>query len=32
VPTLSIISANGQQIESLNFQLGVLEPNATRWT
>jgi hypothetical protein len=32
VPTLSVISASGQQIESLNFQLGVLEPNATRWT
>ena len=32
VPTLSIISANGQQIESLNFQLGILEPGATDWT
>jgi len=31
VPTLSIISANGQQIESLNFQLGVLEPGSTEW-
>ena len=32
VPTLSIISARGQRIESLNFQLGILEPGSTDWT
>jgi hypothetical protein len=32
IPTLSILSANGQRLESLNFQLGVLEPNSTDWT
>jgi hypothetical protein len=32
VPTLSIVSGNGQRVESLNFQFGVLEPNATEWT
>jgi hypothetical protein len=32
VPTLSIVSANGQRIESLNYQLGVLEPDAKGWT
>jgi hypothetical protein len=31
VPTLSIIVANGQQVESLNFQLGVLEKDSARW-
>lgn len=32
VPTLSILSANGERLESLNFQLGILEPNSTDWT
>ena len=32
VPTLSIISGNGQRSESLNFQLGVLDPGSTEWT
>jgi hypothetical protein len=32
IPTLSILSTNGQRRESLNFQLGVLEPNSTDWT
>jgi hypothetical protein len=32
VPTLSIISANAQRFESLNFQLGILEPGSTEWT
>ena len=31
VPTLSIITANGQRVESLNFQLGILEPGASEW-
>jgi hypothetical protein len=31
VPTLSIIVANGQQVESLNFQLGVLEKDSSQW-
>lgn len=31
VPTLSVIVANGQRVESLNFQLGVLERDATQW-
>jgi hypothetical protein len=31
VPTLMIISANGQRIESLNFQLGVLDSPSTSW-
>jgi hypothetical protein len=29
VPTLSIVAANGQRVESLNFQLGVLD--STQW-
>jgi hypothetical protein len=32
VPTLSIVSARGQRLESLNYQLGVLEPGAKGWT
>ena len=32
VPTLSIISANAERFESLNFQLGILEPGSTEWT
>jgi hypothetical protein len=31
VPTLSVIAANGQQVESLNFQLGVLETDSAEW-
>ncbi|HKP55695.1 MAG TPA: hypothetical protein VJV78_03180 [Polyangiales bacterium] len=31
VPTLMIVSANGQRAESLNFQLGILEPGTTDW-
>jgi hypothetical protein len=31
VPTLTIVSANGQRVESLNFQLGVLEAGSTSW-
>ena len=31
VPTLTIVSSNGQRVESLNFQLGVLEPKASQW-
>ena len=31
VPTLSVISGNGQKVESLNFQLGVLEKGSTQW-
>ena len=31
VPTLLIISANGQRAESLNFQLGILEPGTKDW-
>jgi len=32
VPTLSIMAAQGQQIESLNYQFGILEPGAKGWT
>lgn len=32
VPTLSIIAAQGQRIESLNYQFGILEPGAKGWT
>lgn len=32
VPTLSVISFQGQRVESLMFQFGVLEPGAVRWT
>lgn len=32
VPTLSIMAAQGQRIESLNYQFGVLEPGADGWT
>jgi hypothetical protein len=32
VPTLSVIAAGDQRIESLNFQLGVLEPGGRGWT
>ena len=32
VPTLSVIAANGQQVESLNFQLGVLEQGSAQWS
>lgn len=32
VPTLSVIEAAGQKVESLNYQLGVLEPKAEAWT
>ena len=32
VPTLSIMAAQGQRIESLNYQFGVLEPGAKGWT
>jgi hypothetical protein len=31
VPTLSIISANGQRIESLNYQLGSREIGTSKW-
>ena len=31
VPTLSVIVMGDQRAESLNFQLGVLEPRATHW-
>ena len=31
VPTLSIVDANGQRLESLNFQFGILEPGASEW-
>ncbi|MFT3926354.1 MAG: hypothetical protein QM778_27660 [Myxococcales bacterium] len=31
VPTLLIIVAKGARIESLNFQLGILEPGKTDW-
>jgi hypothetical protein len=32
VPTLSMIAARNQRIESLNFQFGVLESGAADWT
>jgi hypothetical protein len=32
VPTLSVVVVNGKRFESRNFQLGVLEAGATRWT
>jgi len=32
VPTLSVLSANGQRVESLNFQLGALDPKTRAWT
>jgi len=32
VPTLSVVAVNGKRFESRNFQLGVLETGATRWT
>ena len=32
VPTLSIISAGGERFESLNYQLGVVEPGESSWT
>lgn len=32
VPTLSIVAVNRKRFESRNFQLGVLEAGATRWT
>lgn len=31
VPTLMIISAKGTRVESLNFQLGILEPGTQEW-
>jgi hypothetical protein len=31
VPTLNLVTAGPQRFESLNFQLGVLEPGATAW-
>lgn len=31
VPTLSVIEANGQKIESLNFQLGIKELSSDDW-
>lgn len=31
VPTLSIISAGGQRVESLNFQLGAFDAKSKRW-
>lgn len=31
VPTLQFLTAQGQKVESLNFQLGILEPGATQW-
>ena len=32
VPTLSVVAVNGKRFESRNFQLGVLDAGATRWT
>ena len=32
VPTLSVVAVNGKRFESRNFQLGVLETGARRWT
>lgn len=32
VPTLSVIAAGDQRIESLNFQFGVFESDGTGWT
>jgi hypothetical protein len=31
VPTLMVLSTNGQRVESRNFQLGILEPDAEGW-
>jgi hypothetical protein len=31
VPTLSIVAANGQRVESLNFQLGALDTDSAQW-
>ncbi|MGD9126473.1 MAG: hypothetical protein PVH19_03760 [Planctomycetia bacterium] len=31
VPTKSIVSANGQQLESLNYQFGIQEKGTTAW-
>lgn len=31
VPTLTVLTANGARVESLNFQFGVLEPGALEW-
>lgn len=31
VPTLTVIAARDQRVESLNYQLGVLEPGASQW-
>ncbi len=31
VPTLIVMSANGQRLESLNYQFGVLEPGSREW-
>ena len=32
VPTLMVIAAQGQRVESFNFQLGILEPGSDHWT
>lgn len=32
VPTLAVLVVDGQRFESLNFQFGVLEPDASSWT
>jgi len=32
VPTKSVVSAKGQQVQSYNFQLGVKEANDSQWT
>jgi hypothetical protein len=32
VPTLSVVEAGGQRVESLNYQLGVLERGSEAWT
>jgi hypothetical protein len=32
VPTLSVVEAGDQRLESLNYQLGVLERGASAWT
>jgi hypothetical protein len=32
VPTLSVLVRDGQRVESLNYQLGVLEPGEAEWT
>lgn len=31
VPTLQLLTAKGQKVESLNFQLGILEQGGTQW-